>query len=523
MPAVTVFTQVYNTKPYLEQCVSSVLSQTYEDFQFLIIDNGCTDGSSELLEQFALQDSRINLIQKKKNDISVWYKELKTHYSGRYLADIDSDDWWEPDFLEHMIKFLEENDLDLATTGTMYYQQEEQRSGVLRRLEKPVILTQKQFAQEYPNYCMYPNTVWGSVMKSDLFWKAGLQPLVDKKYPFGLDTICMLEYIKQCDRIGIDNSALYHYRIQPKGLTCQYSPLRFDGLLARRDRIGDFLTRHQAMPPAVREWWMVAHLVYMKNTLKVLRDSDLTGQEKLKECARFASEPMTPELLRGNFSFVCDSKEGQQEWKAVVWDIILQAAGSLTDEAASDLSTVLRTLCPKCCGAIRPKDILLFKSNRDLRTALLEDDPDKLVHLLLKLMMDGQGLKEYEIEKLVQGLIPAGSPLKAISDPRFFCDNAELCLLILAGNYLIRLEDMTGSLLRNEIQDLQVDYLNLYVTLAALENQIPAFLFGKLRLAQVYLELGQKEDCQRILDDLEKMGMAENEELLLLHKKLAED
>ena len=49
MAQITVLCQVYNTKEYLRQCISSVLSQTYPDFRLLIIDNGCTDGSSELL------------------------------------------------------------------------------------------------------------------------------------------------------------------------------------------------------------------------------------------------------------------------------------------------------------------------------------------------------------------------------------------------------------------------------------------------------------------------------------------
>ena len=116
MPKITIYTQAYNTKSYLDQCVSSVLSQTYTDFEYLLLDNGCTDGSSEILEQYAKRDQRIHLIKFEKNQRGQRLTLTNQYATGEYYAVLDSDDWWELDYLERLIGFLECNSLDLAVT-----------------------------------------------------------------------------------------------------------------------------------------------------------------------------------------------------------------------------------------------------------------------------------------------------------------------------------------------------------------------------------------------------------------------
>ena len=63
---VSIYTQVYNTKSYLEKCILSVLNQTFPNFEYILIDNGCTDGCKEILEHYAAQDNRIRLIRYEK-------------------------------------------------------------------------------------------------------------------------------------------------------------------------------------------------------------------------------------------------------------------------------------------------------------------------------------------------------------------------------------------------------------------------------------------------------------------------
>ena len=110
---VSVCTRVYNTKPYLAQCVTSVLSQTYKNIEYIIVDNGCTDGSKELLEEFAAKDKRIKLYRFEENRVApLEFQMLLSHASGKYFTILDSDDWWESDYLERLVLLMEENNLD---------------------------------------------------------------------------------------------------------------------------------------------------------------------------------------------------------------------------------------------------------------------------------------------------------------------------------------------------------------------------------------------------------------------------
>ena len=67
MPAISVVMPVYNTKDYVAKAIQSILDQTFSDFEFLIIDNGSTDGSGTIINQFAQKDARIRVIRNEKN------------------------------------------------------------------------------------------------------------------------------------------------------------------------------------------------------------------------------------------------------------------------------------------------------------------------------------------------------------------------------------------------------------------------------------------------------------------------
>lgn len=120
MPAISVVMPVYNTKEYVGKAIQSILNQTFKDFEFLIIDNGSTDGSSDIINEFAWKDPRIDVI---RNDINVFIAEARNsaldRAKGDYLYLIDSDDWTLPDMLEIMYSRAKMHNAQYVVTG--YY------------------------------------------------------------------------------------------------------------------------------------------------------------------------------------------------------------------------------------------------------------------------------------------------------------------------------------------------------------------------------------------------------------------
>ena len=96
-PMVSIIIPVYNAETTLRRCVLSVLGQQYEDFELLLIDDGSSDGSGGMCDEFARKDARVRVVHKKNAGVSAARNDAIRLARGRYLQFLDSDDWITPD------------------------------------------------------------------------------------------------------------------------------------------------------------------------------------------------------------------------------------------------------------------------------------------------------------------------------------------------------------------------------------------------------------------------------------------
>jgi hypothetical protein len=106
---VSVVMAVYNERPRLMESIQSILNQTFSDFEFIIINDGSTDGSKEMLEQFADQDDRIRLFHQKNRGLTPSLNRGLSEAQGAYVARMDGDDVSRPNRLEKQVRFLDSN------------------------------------------------------------------------------------------------------------------------------------------------------------------------------------------------------------------------------------------------------------------------------------------------------------------------------------------------------------------------------------------------------------------------------
>lgn len=111
---ISVIVPVYNIERYLPKCIDSILNQTYKNIEAIFINDGSTDNSLEILEKYRKKDKRIKVIDKKNAGSGAARNDGIEISNGKYISFLDSDDWYEEDFLEKLYNNLIENNSDVS-------------------------------------------------------------------------------------------------------------------------------------------------------------------------------------------------------------------------------------------------------------------------------------------------------------------------------------------------------------------------------------------------------------------------
>lgn len=125
LPEISVIVAVYNVEKYLEQCLDSICGQTLRNIEIICVDDGSTDHSPEILDNYARRDCRIRVIHQKNRFAGVARNRGMGIAQGKYLSFLDSDDYFEKDMLEVMLKEAEENSADIVICNGKAYSEEQ--------------------------------------------------------------------------------------------------------------------------------------------------------------------------------------------------------------------------------------------------------------------------------------------------------------------------------------------------------------------------------------------------------------
>ena len=112
-PKISIIVAVYKAEAYLHRCVDSLLTQTFQDFEILLIDDGSPDNSGKICDDYAKQDSRIRVFHKENGGVGSARQCGIDHARGEYTTHVDPDDWVEPTMLEDLYKKAKEVDADM--------------------------------------------------------------------------------------------------------------------------------------------------------------------------------------------------------------------------------------------------------------------------------------------------------------------------------------------------------------------------------------------------------------------------
>ena len=158
---ISVIVPVYNAEKYIEETVASVLGQTFQDWELLLVENGSTDGTWPLLQRLAQRDDRIRIFRQEENKGAANARNRGLSESrGRYIAYLDADDLWHPMKLERQLAFMQEKQAAFAFTG--YEFGDENAKGTGKVVVVPETMNYKQALK---NTTIFTSTVMFDTQK----------------------------------------------------------------------------------------------------------------------------------------------------------------------------------------------------------------------------------------------------------------------------------------------------------------------------------------------------------------------
>ena len=117
---VSVIIPVYNVGSYLEQCIDSILCQSFVNFELILVDDGSTDRSGAICDKYVGKDARIKVIHQPNAGLPTARKVGLENAKGEYVLYVDADDWVDPNHLESLVEVAEQRDADVVLCGFNY-------------------------------------------------------------------------------------------------------------------------------------------------------------------------------------------------------------------------------------------------------------------------------------------------------------------------------------------------------------------------------------------------------------------
>ena len=246
---ISVIVPIFNIKEYVEKCIKSIVEQTYTNLEIILVDDGSTDGSGEICDQFALQDDRITVFHKTNGGLSDARNYALDRVNGDLIAFVDGDDWIHPEMYEIMHSIMKEKNADIVTCGFEQHKIEFAKQHYIQDNLNIKILTREEALCDIETPLV---VAWNKLYKSEIF--------SDIRYPKGKlheDEYVIHRILYKCTRIAVIDSPLYFYTIRDNSIVSVMTPQRINNALeAFRDRI-EFsydMRWNEVMPAVVKRY-----------------------------------------------------------------------------------------------------------------------------------------------------------------------------------------------------------------------------------------------------------------------------
>lgn len=236
MPKLSVVVPVYNAEKYLEECLSSILKQTFTDFELILIDDGSSDRSGAICDEYARRDERIRVIHQENHGVTFSRQLGASAATGDFVTYVDSDDWIDKETYSVMMTHIEETNADIGIFAMI----------IEDTTSKPIVnnIELGFFSKEKLKECVYNRMLFdyelsdaalimslcNKIIKRQVLCEA--ISLVSQNIDYGEDAIAAYLSILSASSVYISNYTFYHYRTNLLSISHKNSAVMADRIVA---------------------------------------------------------------------------------------------------------------------------------------------------------------------------------------------------------------------------------------------------------------------------------------------------
>ena len=278
---ISIIIPVYNVEQYLEACMKSILNQTYQHIEVILVDDGATDSSGKMCDYYATVDKRVKVIHKKNGGLSDARNKGISQASGEYIMFVDSDDIVSPDFVEYLWNLLEYTSADIAICDPVHCYPGKScnfEPETLRKVFKPEeaiveMLYQKSFLV----------AAWGKLYKKECF--------KDIFFPYGMlfeDSAIMYKVFDKTQKIVYGNAKLYGYMHRDGSITTKTFSKKDCDILIICDQLTEYMSsRSKKLQNAACSYQAAAAFrIYMNAPRNGMFESEIKKSQQLLKVNR---------------------------------------------------------------------------------------------------------------------------------------------------------------------------------------------------------------------------------------------
>lgn len=269
---ISIMVPLYNVENYLEKCIRSLLKQTYNNIEIILVDDGSTDNSLSICEKYKKKDERIKVFHKDNGGISSARNFCIKKANGKYVTFVDADDYVEEDYVEKLYNGIKKYKTKISVGGykAIYLNKTEKNNSK----NKTYSLT-KEKALENLLYIDLDVSAWSKLYDKELFDNV--------RFPEGRifeDTATTYKLIDQCDEVAIVDYPIYNYCIRSKSITSEkFNIKKMDWIISAIEMTHYLKNKYKDLDSACLSYMMYTHI----GVLSSLAMNDKNFKKERKE------------------------------------------------------------------------------------------------------------------------------------------------------------------------------------------------------------------------------------------------